>query len=60
MLMLEILFVALPAITGGLALLGYAGLIWQRRKAQQAKARVKPIPVTSRRRHETRRLDTQG
>lgn len=50
MLTLDTILVALPAVAGGLALLGYAGLIWQRRRIQQSQAKPKPIPVISRRR----------
>jgi hypothetical protein len=48
MLTLDPLLVLLPAAVAGLGLLGYAGLLWQRRKAEKAKP--KPIPVSSRRR----------
>ena len=50
MLTFDTILVALPAIAGGLAMLGYAGLMWQQRNAQQSKAKPKPIPVSSRRR----------
>jgi hypothetical protein len=53
MLTFDTILVALPTIAGGLALLGYAGLIWQRRNAQQSKAKPKPVPVSSRRRRDT-------
>lgn len=53
MLTLDTILVALPAAVAGLGLLGYAGLLWQRRKADEAKP--KPVPVKSRRRPETRR-----
>ncbi len=52
MLTFDSILVAIPAAAAGLALLGYTGLMWQRKKAQQAQAKPKPIPVTSRRRHE--------
>jgi hypothetical protein len=59
MLTLDTIIVALPAVTGGLALLGYAGLMWQRHKAQQSQAKPRPIPVTSRKRHDARRYDNR-
>jgi hypothetical protein len=55
MLTFDTILVALPAVAGGLALLGYAGLIWQQRKEQESKAKLKPIPVSSRRRRDTQR-----
>ena len=48
MLTLNPLLVVMPAVAAGLALLGYAALLRQQRKAQQLKP--KPIPVDSRKR----------
>jgi hypothetical protein len=50
MLTLNPLFVLLPAGVVGMALLGYARVLMQRRKAEQ----MKPVPVTSKRRFETK------
>lgn len=53
MLTLDSILVALPALAAGLGLLGYAGLLWQKRKIQQSKAQPKPIPVKSTKRRQT-------
>jgi hypothetical protein len=55
MLAFDTTLVAIPAVAAGLALLGYAGLLWQKRKAEQQKPKLRPIPVTSR-----KRRDKQG
>jgi hypothetical protein len=55
MLTLEAILTVLPAAAAGLALLGYAGLLWYKRRLEQAKPELKPIPIDSKRRH-----DSQG
>ena len=52
MLTLNPLIVVVPAVVAGIALLGYASLLVQKRKAEQAKP--KPVPATSKRRFETK------